>query len=153
MRIFFSSFTDEFCKLAAQPVSREEATKSLLKLRQIEQSHDLGTIGRSALVGSTVMPVANMAARTVAGKQQFLKPGASIKLRNPSSIAKSINWKGIGRQAAADAMSGSIGGGLLPLAREGVETNAQKAKLKNYISQQEGGDKTLRSRIAENVGV
>lgn len=154
MLIPFSSFVDEFCKLAAQPVSKEEADKSLNRLRQIEQFHDIGTIGRSAAVGSAVMPVANMAARTVAGTQQFLKPGATPSLRNPASIAKSINWQRLGRQATADAMAGSIGGGLLPLARERVETNAQKAKLKNYISQQDGQtDKNLRGKITEYVGV
>lgn len=151
----FNAFTDEFCKLAAQPITRDEAERSLGKLKDIEDSQDMGALGRSAATGAAIMPVAGLAARGVAGTQKLLKPGAKIKGRNPLSLAKAIDWKSLGRQGAADSMYGAIGGGALPLAREKVETTAQKEKLRTFIDQEEGnrGPRSLRRQIRQSVGV
>ena len=151
----FSAFADEFCKIAARPISREEAEKSLRRLQGMEENRDLGAMGRSAMVGGSILPVAGMAARMVSGTQKFLKPGASVNIRKPLSALKAVNWSGLGRQAAADSMMGAIGGGLTPLAREHVEENVQKERLRDYIAQQEGKrrNKSLRQQITQHVGV
>jgi hypothetical protein len=153
----FSSFVDEFCKLAAQPVSVEEAEKSLRKLRSLEESRDLPAVGRAAGVGAVLTPVAGLASRLVAGTAKVMKPGSALSLRRPGQTLKNVNWSGLGRQAASDAMLGSIAGGLLPLAREGVERRAQKAKLKTFMEEHEGTKKRglsrLRRSIAEQTGV
>lgn len=134
----FNAFTDEFCKLAGRPVSKEEAERSLRKLRSMEEDRDLAAVGRSAATGAALMPVAGLATRMVAGTQRFMKPERSFNLRKPFSTLKSMDWSGLTRGLASDATMGAIGGGVLPLARESVERNAQKAKLEDYIQQQEG---------------
>ena len=151
----FTAFTDEFCKLAAHPVSEEEARKALHKLQVMEEQRDLGAVGRAAGVGAALMPVAGMAGRTVSGIQRFLKPNSSVNFKRPGSVLKAIDWKGLGRQATADAMMGSIGGGVLPLTREGVERRAQKAKLENYIEQGQGNraGSSFRRQIQANTGL
>jgi hypothetical protein len=153
----FSSFVDEFCKLAAQPVSVEEAEKSLKKLRSMEASRDMPAMARSAAVGAALTPFAFLASRGVAGTSKLVKPGATFNLRRPLQSLKSINWSGLGRQAAADAMMGSIASGVTPLAREAVERRAQEAKLKTFIEQTDGerkrGLSRVRRAIAEQTGV
>ena len=155
MAIEFSSFTDEFCKLAAAPISRDEAEKSLKRIQTMSENRDLGALGRSAMVGSALSPIAATFTRSVSGAQKWLKPGAALNLKSPKSIAKAVNWSGLGRQAAADAAGGAIFGGALPLAREAVEGKAQKERLLDYLAQEQGNrrDKTLRRHIAANIGL
>lgn len=153
----FTAFTDEFCKLSARPVTREEAEKSLGKLRSMEEDRDLGSLGRSAGVGAALMPAAGLATRMVSGTQRFLKPGSKVTGRNPLALAKAVDWGGLGRQAAADSMFGAIGGGVTPMAREAVEQKAQKAKLEDYIEQQRGtrrrGAGKFRHQVQQHIGV
>lgn len=155
MSASFTAFADEFCKLAAQPISRDDAEKSLKRLQTMQENRDAGAMGRSAMVGAALMPVAGTAGRMVAGTQRFLKPGATASLKNPVSALKAVNWKGLGRQLTSDAMMGGIGGGLTPLAREHVEQNVQREKLRDYIAQEEGKKrgKGLRQQILSSVGV
>lgn len=151
----FRAFTDEFCKLAARPISEDEARKSLNKIKAMDAQRDMGALGRAAATGAVVAPAAQFLGRTIAGTNKLLKPGATFNIRKPGEALKAINWGGLGRQAAADAAMGSIIGGALPLAREGVERRAQKAKLENYIDQETGGRKgrSLRRQIQASTGL
>lgn len=153
--LYFSSFVDEFCKLAAQPVSREEAEASLRKLQRMEENRDLGETGRAAMVGAAVMPVAGAVTRSISGSQKWLKPGSQVSFRKPLSALRSVNWSGIGRGAAADAAGGAFFGGALPLLREAAERRSRMEKLKDYISQEQGQrrDKTLRQKITTHTGL
>lgn len=148
----FYAFTDEFCKLSARPISKEEAEKSLRKLKGMEEDRDLGALGRSAGVGAALMPGAGMAARLVAGTQKFMKPGKSFNIKRPW---QGVNVSSLGRQAASDAMYGAIGGGAIPLAREKVESTVQKERLRDYIDQHEGrqGGKSFRRQVKGAIGV
>ena len=149
--MYFSSFVDEFCKVAARPITEDEAHRALERLNYMEQQRDFGALGRAAGVGAAIMPVANVFARGIAGKQPFLRQGQKFTM-NPVQLAKRMDWGSIGRHAAADSSMGAFFGGALPLAREYVESGAQKAKLEDYLDQQQQPT-TFRRHIQRNVGL
>lgn len=155
MSVNFSAFVEEFHKIAARPISKEEAERSLGKLKSIEENRDLGALGRAAATGAAFMPVAGAVSRVIGGSSRIMKPGAKFNVRKPLGSLKAVNWGGLGREAASDAAMGALGGGALPLLREKVETSAQKEKLRDYIEQQEGrkSDKGFRRRVTEYTGV
>jgi hypothetical protein len=154
------AFIDEFCKLAGRPVTKEEAERSLRKLKGMKEDRDWGTYGRSAAVGAGIMPVAGVASRLIAGGTKYVKPKKFTKALSKGNLGKAVkavNWGTIGRQAASDAAMGAIAGGILPIAREQVEQGAQEAKLKRFVEQEEGrgkrGMKRLRQQVTEVTGV
>jgi hypothetical protein len=159
--ISFASFGDEFLKLSA--ISREEAEASLGHLQDLE-SQGGGELARAAGVGAAVMPAAGMATRLVSGTQRFMKPVdvkdvtkglKGFNIRKPWKSLKDVNWSGLGRQAAADAAFGAIGGGAVPALRHRVERKVEQERLKDYLAEQSGKkrEKGFRTQVRGTLGV
>lgn len=158
--ISYISFSDEFCKLAAQPLAspmmtEDDAQRAMSRLRFMQTSRDPGALASSAMVGASVNPFAAALARGVAGTSKILKQdpirgAVPFNWRNP---LRSINWAGITRQAAGDAVSGAIAGGALPLVRSHAEEHTQRQRLRDYLAQPAAsGDSALRQQVEGSLG-
>jgi len=139
----FHSFFDEFLKLSA--VTREEASKALSKLKELEEEKPTSAeLGRGALTGAAVGPgamIASSAAKgalsrravseAVAGALKGAKPGRLGKLKALGGM--------VGGALAAPAASGAVFGAGLPIVRRKLDVEAEKERLRQYAGTSKRG--------------
>jgi len=104
-------------KLAA--ITDQEATGALTRLEKLKRDKpSAGQLGRGALVGATLGPVASLASRAIAGKST-----------QPMGVYRGV------RDLAATATQGAFAGGLVPVVRHTADQRAEKGTLKKYLKE------------------
>jgi len=122
-------------KLASE-VTTPEAVKAYKRLKKLEEGKPrAGEIGRGAAVGAVTVPIATLAHRAISGP----------KARIPNRL-----WPGV-RPMLASAGYGSVFGGVMPAARQKLEREAEKQKLREYLGTHKRGK--LRRKIKRTVGI
>lgn len=133
--------TDAQLSKLAVAVSKEDAEKSLKRLRSLNESAPtVGEMGRGAAVGSLVMPLSGLAWRAIAGAK-----GRVAGPKGPGQL-----WPGA-RPMAATAAQGAVLGSLLPAGRHKLEQEAEKQKLREYVGHTRRG--TLRGKVKKYTGL
>ena len=134
MGCVYSTFSllDELGKLAE--VSSEQASAALRRLKDLDRdAPNVGSLGRGALVGSLVGPMATVTSRMVSkGPKAFLEPATY-------------------RDLAGSAVSGGIFGGFTPYLRHRLEHGAEEQKLREYLGEAHKG--RLRGQVKKTLGV
>jgi hypothetical protein len=135
--ISFQAFVDELEQLgAATPeqlkvaaeVTREDARGSRAHLEELEATRPTpGQLGRAALLGATVGPVASNVNKLI----------SSGKLHTP-------------REVAGQMAGGVLFGAAMPYAKHEIESGAERRKLKRYIAAGHGG--RLATQIETKLG-
>lgn len=119
--------TPSMLQKIAREITDEGAADAAKTLKRLEdEAPTAGAAARGALVGAGVGPAANLAWRVAAG--------AEGRAGKPVWLGK--------RVLLANLAQGATLGGLLPLARYKVETEAHKQTLRNYIKDHERGKLT-----------
>lgn len=113
--ISFHAAIEELAKTAE--VSREQAQIALERLDDLEhQKPTMGQLGRGALVGSVVGPIASNVSKLISAGH----------LHSP-------------REMAGQIAGGAIFGTAAPLLKHKVESGAERKTLKDYINAGGGG--------------
>jgi hypothetical protein len=131
----------EMLKLAAEEpdVTSEEAMDAARQLRRLHKSKQTkGQLLRGAVSGAAILPVFAQGANIIKGKVPHLPSGG-------------LNYNKLGREVAGDALRGAAIGSLLPMARQHMNTEAEKEKLKRYLGTSEVGP--TRSKVRRVLGV
>lgn len=135
--ISFEAFVTELGELGAvtsgqlakvAEVTREQASHALQRLDELEhQRPTAGQLGRGAIVGSLVGPIASNVSKLV----------SSGKLHTPREIAGQI-------------AGGTIFGTATPLLKHKVETGTERRTLRDYVESGRGG--RLATQIESKLG-
>lgn len=135
--ISFEAFVTELAELGAvtvgqlektAEVTREQAQHALTRLDELDhQRPTAGQLGRGALVGSIVGPIASNVGKLIS-EGRFSKP----------------------RDIAGQIASGTIFGTATPFIKHKVETGTERKTLKNYIDS--GGGGRLATQIENKLG-
>ena len=135
--ISFQSFVTELADLGAvtaeqlakvAEVTREQAQHAMERLDDLEhQRPTLGQLGRGALVGAMVGPIASNVSKLVS-EGRFSKP----------------------REIAGQIAGGTIFGTATPLLKHKVETGTERKTLRNYVESGQGG--RLSHQIEHKLG-
>ena len=133
---------DRYIKTASTgPVSAEDANRAYKKLKDLQKNKlTVGELGRGALTGAIVGPVASIA--TNAPRISSMYRGGGIK-----GVIK-----GLGTGMLGSALGGAVLGAGLPSVRRQLDERAQIAKLEDYLSQGRGTYR-LRNKIKRTMGV
>jgi len=128
-------------KLASE-VTTPEAAKAYKRLKKLEAGKPrAGEIGRGAAVGALTVPIATLAHRAISGP----KGRVPSTLKNTAALFPGI------RPMLASAGYGSVFGGVMPAARQKLEREVEKQKLRDYLGTSKRGK--LRSKIKKTVGI
>ena len=146
------AFVDEFLKLAA--VTPEEAEASFKRLKALEETKPTGgQIARGALAGTVGGAASQLARGLVTGD---IVQGIRESMKEPtlSGFGKNLalrTLKNVGGTVAGTAAFGST----LPLVRQHLDRQAEIAKLKEFLGQEQTGTvpKSLHHKITKVVGV
>lgn len=124
--ISFEGFVTELAELGAvtsgqlakvAEVTREQAQHAMERLDDLEhQRPTMGQLGRGALVGAMVGPIASNVSKLVS-EGRFSKP----------------------REIAGQIAGGTIFGTATPLLKHKVETGTERRTLRNYIESGQAG--------------
>lgn len=131
-------------KLAAEEleepdVTGEEAQAAARQLRKLQKSKQTsGQLLRGAVSGAAILPIFAQGANVIKGKTPRLPSGA-------------LNYGKLGRELAADAIRGAAIGSVLPMARQHMNTEAEKEKIHRYLDTSERGP--VRSKVRRVLGV
>ena len=148
--MMFEAMADELMKIAAEGVSAYEAVKAINRLKKIEKNKPTGgEIARGALAGTAAGTTAMAARAAVSGE---MAKGIRGALQAPTIGGKLLNLgrgalKGVGTTAAGSAAFGAT----LPAARRYLDTEAEKATLREYLGTSKGGK--ARQRVKRVLGV
>lgn len=128
----------------ADEVSSAEAVTAMKRLKKLEASKPTaGEIGRGALVGSTLVPMASLVSRAIQGPMG--RAGGKILASGGRAW-----WPGV-RPLLASSGYGGVFSGLVPAARHKLERGAEKQKLKEFVGSNKRGK--VRGTVKKYLGV
>lgn len=149
MRIY-EAMLDEFVKIAVnraaledmvdQPgVSAEEAMEAARRLKKLRSSQLTGgQLLRGAVSGATILPAFGLVSNAIKGKI-------------PRDAAGKLIYGKLGREMAGDAVRGAAVGSLMPMARQYMNTAAEKEKIHQFLGTSDRGP--TRSKVRQTLGV
>jgi len=147
--MMYEAMLDELIKIA-DDVSTFEAVRAIKRLKKIEKNKPTAAeIGRGALAGTAAGTTAAVARGLVTGD---VVRGVGKAMRSPTLKGKAWNLgksavKGLGATAAGSAAFGAT----LPAARRYLDTESEKATLRDYLGDSRGG--STRRRVKRVLGV
>jgi hypothetical protein len=117
-----------------EAISPEEAEESLRRYQKLQdQRPTAGQIGRYATLGAVAAPIAGALKNVIVGGDASWSGAKKKALEG----AEGMRRAGIhGRILAGTAAAGALTSGALPLVRTHLDQQAEKARLKEYLSQQ-----------------
>jgi len=146
----YKAMLDEFIKIAVDrealadvvepdAVSAEEAMASARRLRRLRKNKPTGgQLVRGAVSGATILPAFGLISSAIKGKI-------------PRNAAGALHYGKLGREVAGDAVRGAAIGSLLPMARQYMNTAAEKEKIHQFLGTSERSP--VRSQIRQTLGV
>ena len=127
-------------KLAATPVSEEEAQRSFNRLEKMEAFKPTAKqIGRYATLGAVAGPALSAVGSAIKGKPYLGVAGLRQAAKGGlGSLAReAFKPEGAARTILSDATRGAVASGLIPVARQQLDVRGEMGTLKKYIQEQQ----------------
>lgn len=153
----YATMFDELTKFAESEVDTAEAVGALKRLRKLEAKKPSGAqLARGALTGALVGPAALLASQAVkGGLGKNIVGGISKAWKAPTKAGKALGLaKALGsgvRGLSGAAASGAVFGAGLPTLRGHLESEAEKATIRQYLGGEDAG--TMRGKVRRTLGV